>query len=180
MNKKLYVGNLPFSAEDAQLQALFAADGRQVASVRILMDRETGRSRGFAFVEMATSEGAQQALQQLDGQELDCRMLRINEAREREARGPRQYGGPSAAGPGASAGPAGGGYGGARPATGFGGPPRCFGGPPSGGYRPSGGPGGATTGEQRRKAKEREKEREGGDDRGKKARRGRNSGDDGW
>ena len=58
MTKKLFVGNLPFTAEESQLEALFGADGRQVASVRILNDRETGRSRGFGFVEMASPEDA--------------------------------------------------------------------------------------------------------------------------
>ncbi len=84
---KLYVGNLNYNTTEASLREAFGANGREVTSVSIIMDRETGRSRGFAFVEMATPEGAQQALQELDGQELDGRMLRINEAREREARG---------------------------------------------------------------------------------------------
>ncbi|HEY6178914.1 MAG TPA: RNA-binding protein, partial [Kofleriaceae bacterium] len=88
MGTKLYVGNLNYNTTEESLREAFGSNGREVTSVSIIMDRETGRSRGFAFVEMSTSEFAQQALQELDGQELDGRMLRINEAREREARGP--------------------------------------------------------------------------------------------
>src|SRR5262244_1213631 len=111
MGTKLYVGNLNYNTSEAALREAFGANGREVTSVSIIMDRETGRSRGFAFVEMATPEAAQQALQELDGRDLDGRMLRINEAREREARGPRSFGGPRPGGPG---GP-GGGPGGPRP-----------------------------------------------------------------
>src|SRR5512146_1778568 len=118
MGTKLYVGNLNYNTTEQSLRDAFGANGREVASVSVIVDRETGRSRGFAFVEMATSEGAQQALQELDGQELDGRQLRINEAREREARGP--------GGGGGYRGPGGGGYGG---------PPGGGGG---GGYRPGG------------------------------------------
>src|SRR3954464_14261462 len=124
---KLYVGNLNYNTTENSLREAFGANGREVTSVSIIMDRETGRSRGFAFVEMATPEGAQAALQELDGQELDGRMLRINEAREREARGP---GGPRP--------PGGGGYAGGGGGGGYGGPPRPaggggYGGPPAGG-----------------------------------------------
>jgi RNA recognition motif-containing protein len=113
---KLYVGNLNYNTTEESLREAFGANGREVASVSIIMDRETGRSRGFAFVEMATAEGAQQAMQELDGHELDGRMLRINEAREREARGPgggggRSFGGPRPGGPGGGGeGGGGGGY----------------------------------------------------------------------
>jgi cold-inducible RNA-binding protein len=86
MNKKLYVGNLPFSAEESQLQALFAGDGRQVASVRILSDRATGRSRGFGFVEMGTPEDAQKAIEALNGHDFMGRPLTVNEAREQPPR----------------------------------------------------------------------------------------------
>ena len=86
MGTKLYVGNLNYNTNEASLREAFGADGREVASVSVIIDRETGRSRGFAFVEMTTDEGAKQALAALDGQELDGRQLRINEAREREAR----------------------------------------------------------------------------------------------
>src|SRR5690349_4848149 len=93
MGTKLYVGNLNYNTNEAILREAFGANGREVTSVSVIMDRETGRSRGFAFVEFATPEQAQAALQELDGQELDGRMLRINEAREREARGPGGGGG---------------------------------------------------------------------------------------
>ena len=82
MNKKLYIGNLPFSAEEAQLQALFSADGRKVASVLILNDKQTGRSRGFGFVEMATPEDAQKAMDALNGHDFMGRPLMVSEARE--------------------------------------------------------------------------------------------------
>ncbi len=78
MNKKLYVGNLPFTAEEGQLQALFGGDGRQVTSVRILSDRATGRSRGFGFVEMASPEDAQKAIEALNGHEFLGRPLTVN------------------------------------------------------------------------------------------------------
>ena len=86
MNKKLYVGNLPFTAEESQLEALFGAEGRQVSSVRILNDRQTGRSRGFAFVEMTTSEDAQKAIDALNGKDFMGRPLTVNEAREQAPR----------------------------------------------------------------------------------------------
>jgi RNA recognition motif-containing protein len=87
MNKKLYVGNLSYSTDDASLQAHFAAEGRQVVSARVLTDRETGRSRGFGFVEMASPEDAQKAIEALNGRELDGRALTVNEAREQAPRG---------------------------------------------------------------------------------------------
>lgn len=131
MGTKLYVGNLNYNTNEESLRQLFAANGREVASVSIIMDRETGRSRGFAFVEMTTDEFAQQALKELDGADLDGRALRINEAREREARGP---GGPR---PGGFGGPRPGGYGGGG--GGYGGGGGGYGG---GGGAPGGGGGG--------------------------------------
>jgi RNA recognition motif-containing protein len=86
MNKKLYVGNLSFTAEESALEALFGSDGRQVASVRILSDRETGRSRGFGFVEMATVEDAEKAIKALHGQDFMGRPLTVTEAREQAPR----------------------------------------------------------------------------------------------
>jgi RNA recognition motif-containing protein len=86
MNKKLYIGNLPFSAEEAQLQALFSADGRQVTSVRIPNDKITGRSRGFGFVEMGTPEDAEKAIQALNGHDFMGRPMSVSEARETELR----------------------------------------------------------------------------------------------
>jgi cold-inducible RNA-binding protein len=81
MNIKLYIGNLPFTAEEGQLEALFSADGRKVVSVRILVDKQTGRSRGFGFVEMASADDAQKAIDALHGHEFMGRPLTVNEAR---------------------------------------------------------------------------------------------------
>ena len=82
MTKKLHVGNLPFSAEAGQLQALFAADGRQVTSVSILNDKMTGRSRGFGFIEMATVEDARLAILALNGHAFMGRAISVTEAKE--------------------------------------------------------------------------------------------------
>ena len=116
MTKKLYVGNLPFTAEESQLEAMFAGDGRQVASVRILSDRETGRSRGFGFVEMATEEDAQKAIEALNGKDFMGRALTVNEAREQAPRGGGGGGGRGGygggGGGGGRGGRGGGGYGG--------------------------------------------------------------------
>ena len=87
MNKKLYIGNLPFTAEEQQLQAMFAGDGREVSSVKILVDRESGRSRGFAFVEMGSMEDAQKAIDALHGHDFMGRPLSVSEAREQAPRG---------------------------------------------------------------------------------------------
>ncbi|NUQ53654.1 MAG: RNA-binding protein [Phycisphaerales bacterium] len=75
---KLYVGNLSFSTTEAQLRELFAAHG-EVTSASLVMDRETGRPRGFAFVEMATDEQAKAAIQALDGHSAGGRNLKVNE-----------------------------------------------------------------------------------------------------
>ena len=83
--KRIYVGNLPWSADDASLRDLFATVG-EVHSSAVISDRETGRSRGFGFIEMDDSD-ADKAISQLNGRELDGRALRINEARERTERG---------------------------------------------------------------------------------------------
>lgn len=85
MSKKLYVGNLPFTTTDADLDELFGQYG-VVASANVISDRETGRSRGFGFVEFETSEDAQAAQAALDGQDFGGRNLRVNEAQERERR----------------------------------------------------------------------------------------------
>ncbi|HEY5658116.1 MAG TPA: RNA-binding protein [Myxococcota bacterium] len=86
MTKKLYVGNLPFNTSEEQLRDLFEQYGR-TQSVNVIVDRETGRSRGFAFVEFETSEAAQAAREALDGKDLEGRPLRVNEAHERGGRG---------------------------------------------------------------------------------------------
>gem|GEM_PF-86199 len=85
MSKKLYVGNLAFSSTEDQVRTLFTQAG-EVESVSFIIDRETGRSRGFGFVEMATDEGAQEAIKRFNGYNLDKRPLTVNEARPREER----------------------------------------------------------------------------------------------
>lgn len=85
MGKRIYVGNIPFNTTEEELNELFSAHGT-VESVKIITDRETGRSRGFAFVEMDAS-GADAAIGALDGKDMGGRPLRVNEAREREQRG---------------------------------------------------------------------------------------------
>lgn len=84
LGKRIYVGNLPFSATEDEVRDLFAVHG-EVESVALPMDRDTGRMRGFGFVEMADND-ANQAIEALDGTEMDGRQLRINEARPREPR----------------------------------------------------------------------------------------------
>lgn len=86
-SNKLYVGGLPYSTSDMQLEDLFSAYGT-VESVRIITDRMTGRSRGFGFVEMSTPEEADEATQQLNGTEYGGRTLVVNEAKPRENRRP--------------------------------------------------------------------------------------------
>ena len=89
MGKKLYVGNLPFSATDDSLQEIFAQFG-SVTSAKIIMDRDTGRSKGFGFVEMASDEEATDAIQKLNGQSIGGRAVTVAEARPvtpREERG---------------------------------------------------------------------------------------------
>jgi len=86
----IYVGNLPFSATEADVRAMFEKHGA-VESVKLVNDRETGRPRGFGFVEMSAND-AQTAIQQMNGFDVGGRPLRVNEAREREARPPRQGG----------------------------------------------------------------------------------------
>ena len=86
MSTKLYVGNLAFQTTSQELRELFAQYGT-VESASIVEDRDTGRSRGFAFVEMSTNEEATAAIRQLDGQEVGGRSLKVNEAKPRENRG---------------------------------------------------------------------------------------------
>ena len=84
MTKNIYVGNLPFGATEGEVRALFEEFGT-VESVRMISDRETGRPRGFGFVEMSPEE-ADRAIRELDGKDFGGRSLRINEARERQER----------------------------------------------------------------------------------------------
>ena len=111
MGKKLYVGNLPYSVGDSELSEMFAEHG-SVVSAQVVLDRETGRSKGFGFVEMSTDEEANAAINGMNGKDINGRALTVNEARPREDR------------------PAGGGGGG-----GFGGPRREFRGGGGGGGR---------------------------------------------
>jgi cold-inducible RNA-binding protein len=94
MSTKLYVGNLSFDTTSADLQEMFARAGT-VENVSLIEDRETGRSRGFGFVEMQTKEEAAAAIQQFNGQEVGGRALKVNEAKPRENRTPQRYVGSS-------------------------------------------------------------------------------------
>jgi RNA recognition motif-containing protein len=85
MGKKLYVGNLPFSATDDQLRDRFSQAGT-VVSAQVIMDRFSGRSKGFGFVEMSTDDEAAQAIAKFNGQDLDGRSLTVSEARPKEPR----------------------------------------------------------------------------------------------
>ena len=85
MSKKLYVGNCSFSLTDASLETLFAQCGT-VASAKIIMDRDSGRSKGFGFVEMATEEEASAAISQLNGADCEGRALKVSEARPQAPR----------------------------------------------------------------------------------------------
>ncbi len=111
MSKKLYVGNLAFQTTSQDLQELFAQAGT-VESASIIEDRDTGRSKGFAFVEMSTEEEAAAAIDQFNGKELAGRMLKVNEARPKESR-PGGGGGRGFGGGGGNRG-GGGGFGGNR------------------------------------------------------------------
>lgn len=86
MNRKLYVGNLSFSTEESTIQTLFAQAG-PVESVRLMRDRATGQSRGFAFVEMESEDGARAAIEQFNQSEMDGRRLAVNEARPQVPQG---------------------------------------------------------------------------------------------
>ncbi|HVO41782.1 MAG TPA: RNA-binding protein [Aggregatilineales bacterium] len=88
-NKKLYVGNLPYSVNEQELRSLFEQAGG-VADAAVIMDRETGRSKGFGFVEMNTAEEAAKAITQFNGYTLSNRQIQVSEARPREERGPRR------------------------------------------------------------------------------------------
>ena len=87
MGTRLYVGNLPFSAEESTVRALFEQNDRTVTEVKMITDRDTGQPRGFGFVEMDNSEHADQAVRDLDGHTMDGRQLKVNEARERTGGG---------------------------------------------------------------------------------------------
>jgi|SRR6185312_2797334 RNA recognition motif-containing protein len=132
MGKKLYVGNLSYNVSSSDLEQLFAQHGT-VQSAEVIQDRDTGRSKGFGFVEMGTDEEAQAAIAALSGQQHDGRALTVNEAKPRE---PRSGGG----GGGGRGGYGGGGGGGGRGGYGGGGGGGRSGG--GGGYGGGGGGGG--------------------------------------
>ena len=127
MGNKLYVGNLAYSVRDESLQSAFSQFGT-VTSAKVMMDRETGRSKGFGFVEMANDAEAQAAVNGMNGQALEGRPLVVNEARPREER-PGGFGGggggggrgPYGGGGGGRSGGGGGGYGGGGGSSGGGG-----------------------------------------------------------
>lgn len=103
MSKKLYVGNLSYSVNNSELEQMFSAHGT-VESAHVITDRDTGRSKGFGFVEMSNDQQAQAAIAALHGKEVGGRSLTVNEARPREERGDSGFGG----------GRRGGGFGGGR------------------------------------------------------------------
>ena len=135
MGNKLYVGNLPYSFRDEDLQQAFAAHG-SVSSAKVMMERDTGRSKGFGFVEMGSDAEAQTAINAMNGQQFGGRGLVVNEARPMEPRPPRSGGFGGGAG-------GGGGYGGGGRSGGggFGGGGRSGGGGYGGGGDRSGGGG---------------------------------------
>ena len=110
MGKKLYVGNLPYSVRDGDLEQAFGQFG-SVTSAKVMMERDTGRSKGFGFVEMGSDEEAQAAINGMNGQPLGGRSVVVNEARPMEERPPRSGGGGFGGGGGRREG-GGGGYGG--------------------------------------------------------------------
>ena len=134
MGNKLYVGNLAYSIRDDDLQQAFAQFGT-VASAKVMMDRDTGRSKGFGFVEMGSDAEAQSAINGMNGQALDGRALVVNEARPREDRpgggfggGRGSFGGGGGGGRSGGYGGGGGGYGGGGGGGGYGGGRTCGGG----------------------------------------------------
>ncbi|MCD6734332.1 MAG: RNA-binding protein [Burkholderiaceae bacterium] len=138
MGTKIYVGNLPWRATDAQLSQLFGNHG-EVIDAKIVTDRETGRSRGFGFVTMASDEAAQAAIRALNGYSLEGRSLVVNEAREQSGGGGGGFGrGGGGGGYGGGRGGGGGGYGGGGGGGSRGG---GYGGGGGGGYGGGGGGG---------------------------------------
>ena len=142
MGNKLYVGNLSYNIRDEDLQQAFAQYG-SVSSAKVMMDRDTGRSKGFGFVEMGSDPEAQAAINGMNGQALDGRAIVVNEARPREER-PGGFGG---GGGGSRSGGGGGGFGGGGGrSSGFGGGSSGGGGFGGGGSGRGGGGGGARGG----------------------------------
>jgi RNA recognition motif-containing protein len=122
MGKRLYVGNLSYSTTEADLRDAFVATGHEVAEVKLVLDRDTGRPRGFAFVEMSTDAGAANAIETLNGKDLQGRSIAVSEARERTGGGGGGGGrGGFGGGGGGGRGGFGGGGGGGGDRGGFGG-----------------------------------------------------------
>ncbi|HQY28815.1 MAG TPA: RNA-binding protein [Burkholderiaceae bacterium] len=152
MGTKIYVGNLPWRATDAQLSQLFGNHG-EVVDAKIVTDRETGRSRGFGFVTMASDDAAQAAIRALNGYSLEGRSLVVNEAREQSGGGGGGYGGGGGRSGGGGYG-GGGGGGGRSGGGGYGGGGGGYGGG-GGGYGGGGDrEGGGGRGGQRRGARQ--------------------------
>lgn len=141
MGNKLYVGNLPYSVRDEDLQQSFGQFGA-VTSAKVMMERDTGRSKGFGFVEMASDAEAQAAINGMNGQSLGGRSVVVNEARPMEARPPRTGGFGGGGGYGGGGGSGGGYGGGGSGGGGYGGGGRSGGGS-DGGFRSPYGGGGA-------------------------------------
>ncbi len=140
MGKKLYVGNLPYSVRDGDLEQAFGQFG-SVTSAKVMMERDTGRSKGFGFVEMGSDEEAQAAISGMNGQPLGGRSVVVNEARPMEDRPPRTGGGGVGGGGGGGRREGGGGESGFRSPYGSG-PRGGSGGGGGGGRREGGGYGG--------------------------------------
>jgi RNA recognition motif-containing protein len=122
MGTRLYVGNLSYNVTEPELREVFAEDGRNVVEVKIVMDRDTGRPRGFAFVEMGSDDEASKAIQSLTGREVQGRAINVSEARERTPRsGGGGYGGGGGGGGGGRGGYGESGGGGGRGGYGEGG-----------------------------------------------------------
>jgi cold-inducible RNA-binding protein len=127
MGTRLYVGNLSYNVTEPELREVFAESGRNVVEVKVVMDRETGRPRGFAFVEMGSEDEASQVIQSLSGREIQGRAISVSEARERAPRsgggggGGGGYSGGGGGGYGGGGGGGGGGYGGGGGGRGRGG-----------------------------------------------------------
>lgn len=134
MGTRLFIGNLSYAVTEQELREAFTGEGIELRSVRVALDRETGRPRGFAFVETMTEDGAKASIEKLSGRVLQGRGIIVEEAQAKPA-------GPRPGGFGGGPRPGGGGFGGPRPG-GPGGP----GGPPRGPGGPGGGPGGPRPG----------------------------------
>jgi len=138
MGTRLFIGNLSYAVTEQEIKETFTGEGIDVRSVRVALDRETGRPRGFAFVETMTDDGAKASIEKLSGRILQGRPIIVEEAQAKPA-GPRpggSFGGPRPGGGFGGPGPGGGGFGSRPQGGGPGGPPR---GPGGGGY--GGGPG---------------------------------------